>query len=71
MSEKTKSFDNKWFWVEMPDKELPHAVLLNDPIHGECVAQFKDAVNAQLFCKEQELWQLQKEFRYLKGSEAK
>ena len=66
MREKTKDFTDEWFWVEMPDKEFPHAVLLNDPIQGECVAQFKDAINAQLFCKEQALWQLEREFKHLR-----
>jgi len=65
--DKTKGFTNEWLWVEMPDEELPYAVLLNDPIQGECVARFKDAVNAQLFCKEQEIWQAERELKYLRS----
>ena len=60
-----KGFDNKWFWVERPDMEFPHSVFLNDPIQGECVALFKDKINAKLFCKEQELWQFQREYATL------
>ena len=62
----TEGFTDKWYWVEMPDEELPHAVLLNDPIQGECIARFKNAFDAQIFCKEQENDQLKKELEYWK-----
>ena len=69
MLKKTKGFMNQWFYVEMPDKEFPHVVLLNDPIQGKVVAQFKDAINAWLFCREQEVWQLERELVYWKNWE--
>lgn len=52
--EHTKNF-TKYFWIERPDEDLSYAVLLEDPIRGECIAAFLDAEDAKCFCIDKKL----------------
>lgn len=65
MAKKTKGFDTQWFYVEMPDMDLPHRVFVDDPINGECIAAFKSATMAYIYTKDLEIDQLKKEYKYL------